>query len=105
MSGTRGRGLSVIGGTAVKVGGMATDDGATARTGGAGVQVRPAFQSAAGQIQPLPPVGGAHVATLFDLSSVISWRLFIVAAAAAYILGFHVTLGGKKVGVGPGLKL
>src|SRR5258708_7672391 len=96
MSGTRGRGIN----TAVKVGGMATDDGASARTGGAGIQVRPAFQSAAGALQPLPPVDG-QVSTLFDLSSVISWRLLIIAGAALYIWGFHVTLGRVRVGVGP----
>lgn len=94
--------MSTIRGRAIKVGGIATEPaGFSTRTGGADDSVtRQAYQSAAGQIQPLSNLTLGH--PLLDLSQVGTWRLLAVAAAAAYVIGFHVSLGRFKLGLGPG---
>lgn len=95
MSTTRGR--------AIKVGGVETDAaGFAARTGGGNNNLtRPAYRITSGQIQPVPgTLGLGH--PLLDLSQVGSWRLIAVAAALAYIVGFHITLGRARLGLGPG---
>jgi len=105
--------MSTIRGRAVKVGGVAVEPaGFSSRTEGLGQSAitRPAYRSAAsGQIQPAgiasgqgggPYMGGmSH--PLLDLSSVAGWRLVAVAVAVVYIWGFHVSLGGLRVGAGP----
>jgi hypothetical protein len=97
--------MSTIRGRAVKVGGMVADAGATARTDASQV-VRPAFRFSAGWRQPVAPpstgLGGASGHPLFDVNSVTFWRHVIAALAFAYIVGFHVSLNGFKLGVGPG---
>lgn len=46
--------------------------------------------------------GGGGLAALFDPSSAATWRLVAVALAFAYVVGFHVTLSGIRLGLGPG---
>lgn len=95
MSTTRGR--------AIQVGGVETTDGANGRTTGLpnNLLTRPAYRITGGQIQPIPStLGIGH--PLLDLSNVGAWRLIAVAAAVAYVIGFHVSLGRLNVGIGPG---
>lgn len=85
-----------------RLGGVATQAGAAPRASDLGV-VRPAFTYSAGIKQP---VGGAGTGfslghPLFDLSSVGAWRLIAVGVALAYVVGFHVTLGRTRIGLGP----
>lgn len=85
-----------------RLGGMATQDGAAPRASDLGI-VRPAFAYNAGIKQPTG-VGGAGFSLghpLFDLSSVGAWRLIAVGLALAYVVGFHVTLGRTRLGLGP----
>jgi len=93
--------MSTIRGRAVQVGGMQVDAGAAGRVGD-NLQTRPAFRWSSGQFQPLPALGIGMDHPLLDLNSVASWRLLAVAAAVAYIVGFHVMLGSVRVGIGPG---
>jgi hypothetical protein len=91
--------MSSIRGRAIAVGGVQTDPGATARTGGDGL-TRPAYRITSSQIQPLPGyLGIGH--PLLDLSTVGAWRLIAVALAFAYVIGFHVSIGRARVGIGP----
>jgi hypothetical protein len=94
--------LSTIRGRAIKVGGVATQEGAMGRQD-ANQVVRPAFKISAGIKQPTG-VGGFGLAGsgLFDLSGVSAWRLIAVGLALAYVVGFHVTAGKLKLGIGPG---
>jgi hypothetical protein len=76
--------------------------GAAPRANDLGI-VRPAFTFSNGL---RPAAGGASTGfslghPLFDLSSVSSWRLIAVGLALAYVVGFHVTLGRTRVGLGP----
>ena len=94
MSSTRGR--------VVKQGGIAFQpQGAAPRTTDMGI-TRPAFTISAGIRQP---VGGPGYLTLghplLDLSGVSAWRLIAVGVAIAYVVGFHVTLGRTRLGIGP----
>ena len=94
--------MSTIRGRAIKVGGVAFQDGAAPRTNDLGV-VRPAFAIHAGIRQP---IGGGSSGfslghPLLDLSSVSAWRLIAVGLAFAYVVGFHVTLGRTRLGLGP----
>jgi hypothetical protein len=98
MSTTRGRGR------AIKVGGMAIDLGASGRTESPPHNnlTRPAYMTAQGFQSPAPPAavgGGGH--PLLDLSTVAGWRLVFVGVALAYVVGFHVTLGRTRLGLGP----
>lgn len=90
----------------VKTGGVVTDAGASPRTDQQQV-TRPAFRFPAGTFRvPTGGTGGAVVKSgqhpYLDTSSVTFWRLVIVGLAAAYIVGFHVSLNGFKLGIGPG---
>lgn len=95
--------MSTIRGRAIKVGGVATQAaGAAPRTDSSGV-TRPAFTIQAGIRKPTGGPGYlVGPTTLLDPSSVAFWRLVAVAAAVAYVVGFHVTLNGFRLGVGPG---
>jgi len=89
--------MSSIRGRAISVGGMATTEGASA---GRPAATRPGYRITAGQMQPIPgSLGLGH--PLLDLSSVGAWRLIAVGLALAYVIGFHVTLGRARVGIGP----
>lgn len=95
--------MSTIRGRAIKVGGVAWQDGAAPRTNDFGI-VRPAFAINAGIRQPIGggASGGLSLGhSLFDLSSVSAWRLIAVGIALAYVVGFHVTLGRTRLGLGP----
>lgn len=83
---------------------MVTDTaGATGREDAGSNLLRPAFSFKSGT--SMPGAGGAASghAALLDLSSVTSWRLLYTAAAVAYIVGFHASLGriGVRVGGNP----
>ena len=95
-------GGSTIRGRAVKVGGVAVQSGAAGRADVSQV-TRPAFTIQAGIRKPTGGAGSvAGGQSLFDSSSVAFWRLVAVGLAVAYVIGFHVTLGGMRLGVGPG---
>lgn len=49
------------------------------------------------QAYPVGGGGGKH--PYFDLSNVIAWRLLFAVIAAAYITGFHITLGPVRIGL------
>ena len=92
--------MSTIRGRAIKVGGIATEPaGFSTRTGGLGDNglTRPAYQSAAGQIQPLSNLDLGH--PLLDLRGLPARRLAVIGLAAAYVTGFHLTLGRLGVGL------
>lgn len=92
--------MSTIRGRAIKVGGVETDAAGFAARTDQNRLTRPAYRITAGQIQPVPGVLGiGH--PLLDLSTVGSWRLIAVAVAIAYVIGFHVTLGRARIGIGP----
>ena len=96
MAGLR-RGSS--GSIVVKPGGMGGGDDAGSRVDRNNL-TRPAYRVAEGQFQPTPQtIGPGH--PLLDLSTVSGWRLVWVAAAVAYVVGFHVTLGRYRIGLGP----
>lgn len=90
-------------------GGVATQDGAAARTNGLGI-VRPAFAVSAktGQRGAIGGPGGPWLTSLghplFTLGNgdVSAWRLIAVGLAFAYVVGFHVSLGRTRLGIGPG---
>jgi hypothetical protein len=99
-------GASTIRGRAIKVGGVATQPaGYAGRTSPQTNATRPAYTIQAGFRKP---TGGAGFATnagrsnLFDPTSVAFWRLVAVALAVAYVVGFHVSLNGVRLGLGPG---
>lgn len=101
--------MSSIRGRSIKTGGMVVDVGGASGRTDASQQTRPAFKMTAGIFQPKArtAVGGAnggsdHAALFLDPSSVGFWRLVIVAGAVAYIVGFHVSLGRTRLGIGPG---
>ncbi len=101
MSSMRQRGA----GNVIKQGGVATQDGAAGRTNAVGVP-RAAFavSSTTGQRGPVGGPGGPWLGMghpIFDLSEVSAWRLIAVGVAVAYIVGFHVTLGRTRLGLGP----
>lgn len=94
------------GGLAVKQGGVAVQDGAGSRTNNLGM-VRPAFavSSNTGQRGAIGGPGGPWLGLghpIFDLADVSAWRLIAVGLALAYVVGFHVTLGRTRLGIGPG---
>jgi hypothetical protein len=98
--------VSSIRGRVVKTGGVVTDAGASPRTDAQQV-TRPAFRFPQGSFRVPASAGGtgggkAGVHPYLDTSSVTFWRLVIVGLAAAYIVGFHVSLNGIKLGIGPG---
>lgn len=101
--------MSSIRGRSIKTGGMVVDvGGATARTD-ASQQTRPAFKMTAGIFMPrnrTSAVGGGSADSghghLIDPSSVSFWRLVIFGGAVAYIVGFHLSLGRTRLGIGPG---
>jgi hypothetical protein len=94
--------LGTIRGRAVKVGGVAFQQGAAPRTNELGV-VRPAFAINAGIRQPLGGAGAGFSLghPLLDLGSVSGWRMVAVGLAFLYVVGFHVTLGRTRLGLGP----
>lgn len=102
--------MSTIRGRAIKVGGVNVADnpggGAGGRTSPQTNATRPAFVIQAGLRKP---TGGAGFATgnsgeasWFDTSNVAFWRLVAVGLAVAYVVGFHVSLNGVRLGLGPG---
>lgn len=92
--------MSSIRGRAIKVGGVAAQDGAEGRSDN-NLLTRPAYRITSGQFQPIPSMlGPGH--PLFDLSTPGAWRLVAVAVAVAYVIGFHVTAGRVRLGIGPG---
>jgi hypothetical protein len=97
--------MSTIRGRAIMVGGMGGTGtplgGAEARTDPNTLLTRPAYRITSGVFQPTP--GRLDIGhPLLDLSSVGAWRLIAVAVAVAYVVGFHVTIGRARVGIGPG---
>jgi hypothetical protein len=93
--------VSTVRGRAIKVGGVETDAAGFAARTDKNNLTRPAYRITAGQIQPIPAtLGPGH--PLLDLSEVGSWRLIAVALAVAYVVGFHITLGRARLGIGPG---
>lgn len=93
--------MATIRGRAIKVGGVATDVGGASGRADSNNLTRPAYRVTAGQFQPIPSrLGIGH--ELFDLSQVGSWRLIAVAVAVAYVVGFHITAGRARLGIGPG---
>lgn len=95
--------MSTIRGRAIKVGGVATQpEGWAARTDSSGV-TRPAFTIQAGIRKPTGGPGYlVGPGALLDPSSVAFWRLVAVGVAVAYVVGFHVSLNGFRLGIGPG---
>lgn len=95
--------MSTIRGRAIKVGGVAYQVGGADGRQDSNQVVRPAFKITAGIKEPtgVPGIGGAHAA-LFDLSGVTAWRLIAVGLALAYVVGFHVSAGKLRLGIGPG---
>lgn len=103
-SSTRGR--------TARLGGVEFLDASGGRAGRTNPQnqvTRPGFQYNAQIRVPTqkPPLGaggaaGAPFAGLLDFSSATTWRLVAVALAAAYVFGFHVSLNGFRLGLGPG---
>lgn len=92
--------MSTIRGRAVAVGGVGGPEDAASRVDRNNL-TRPAYRTSGGQFQPIPTfLGPGH--PLLDLSSVGAWRLIVVVGALAYIIGFHVTLGKVRLGIGPG---
>ena len=81
-------------------GNVAVQAGAEARTTPNGI-VRPAFRMNASYLRPAQAGGPKAGHPLLDLSSVAGWRLVAVAAAIAYVIGFHVTIGRTRLGLGP----
>lgn len=85
---------------------MVVDSGGASGRTDSSQMTRPAFKVSAGIFQPRQKtaVGGAgglgH--PLLDPSTVGFWRLVIAGAAFAYIVGFHITLGRTRLGLGPG---
>jgi hypothetical protein len=98
--------VSTIRGRAVRVGGVAVNDGAAGRTNPQTNATRPAFVIQAGIRKPTGgagfATGGAGQASWFDPSQVYFWRLVAVGLALAYVVGFHVSLNGVRLGLGPG---
>ena len=96
-------GGSSIRGRIVKVGGVAQDAGASARTEQVDntVLTRPAYRVSQGQMQPAG-VGGAAGGTgpLLDLSNIAFWRLLVVGAAALYVGLFHFQFSPRGVAAG-----
>lgn len=93
--------MSSMRGRVVKQGGVAWQPaGAAPRTSDLGI-VRPAFVVQGGRTRPTYGGFGGAAASLFDLSSVASWRLIAVGIAVAYVVGFHVTIGRTRLGLGP----
>jgi hypothetical protein len=98
--------MSTMRGRVIKQGGIAVQDGGAGRTNGIGV-VRPAFavSSSTGQRGAVGGPGGPWIGfdhPLFDPGSVSAWRLVAVALAVAYVVGFHVSIGKTRLGLGPG---
>lgn len=92
-SGTRGRGRAMLQGG---VGGPAD---AQSRVD-ANQLTRPAYRFTAQIMEPTGNrLGPGH--PLFDPNSIGFWRLLFAALALAYVVGFHVTLGSVKLGLGP----
>lgn len=90
-------------GRVLRAGGMQTEPaGYSVRTEGNPPILRPGYVVSQGTIMPSGTGGAGPVgaSTLLDLSTVSAWRLIAVAAAIAYIWGFHVSLGRVRVGVG-----
>lgn len=85
-------------GAVVKQGGVATQPaGGEGRTTQSQI-TRPAFTIGPG---PGRPIGGAAGGGLFDLSTVGAWRLIAFGIAVAYVIGFHVSAGRIRLGIGP----
>lgn len=92
--------MSSIRGRAIKVGGVETQTVGAASRVDRNNLTRPAYRITAGQVQPIPGyLGPGH--PLLDLTQVGAWRLIIVGLAVAYIVGFHLTLGRARIGIGP----
>jgi len=102
--------VSTIRGRAIKVGGVNVAEnpggGASGRTNPQTNATRPAFVIQAGLRKPTGQAGfatgGAQLPGWFDTSSVGFWRLVAVGLALAYVVGFHVSLNGVRLGLGPG---
>jgi hypothetical protein len=101
--------VSTIRGRAIKVGGVFQSDqggGASGRTNPQTNATRPAFVIQAGIRKPTGgagfATGGAGQASWLDPTSVHFWRLVAVGLALAYVVGFHVSLNGVRLGLGPG---
>lgn len=102
--------MSTIRGRAIRVGGVNVAEnpggGAGGRTSPQTNATRPAFVIQAGYRKPTGQAGfatgGAAQASWFDTSSVAFWRLVAVGFALAYVVGFHVSLNGVRLGLGPG---
>lgn len=98
-------------GRTARLGGVEFLDPSGGRAGRTNPQTqvtRPGFRFNAQIRTPsgVPPLGatggGGGLAALFDPSSAATWRLVAVALAFAYVVGFHVTLSGMRLGLGPG---
>lgn len=107
-----GGGTSTRGRTA-RLGGVEFLDASGGRAGRTNPQnqvTRPGFQYNAQirvptQKPPLGAGGGGAVGFLGlfgDPSSASFWRLVAVGLAFAYVVGFHVSLNGFRLGLGPG---
>ena len=95
--------MTTIRGRAIKLGGVATQP--TGFAGRAQDQVtRPAFVIQAGIRKPTggPPAYQVGQGTLWDPSTPGFWRIVLVAGAFLYVVGFHVSLHGIRMGIGPG---
>jgi hypothetical protein len=88
--------MSSVRGRVIRGGGMATDQGATARyESGPGNQpiTRPAYRVSQGVSQPVG-VGGADAPhALLDLSGVPFWRTVFAVAALAWLGFVYINLG------------
>jgi hypothetical protein len=98
-------------GRTARLGGVEFLDPSGGRAGRTNPQnqvTRPGFQYNAQIRVPTqkPPLGGGvgavGLAGLFDPSSAGFWRLVAVGLAFAYVVGFHVSLSGFRLGLGPG---
>jgi len=63
--------------------------------------VRPAFRMQASYLRPAAVGGPKQGHPLLDLSTVSGWRLVMVGLAVAYVVGFHVSIGRSRLGLGP----
>ena len=93
--------MASIRGRVVRVGGMATDAGATTRTqpdqsvSGQSSILRPAYRISATTIVPTSPQ--SSLLGYLDPNSLAFWRLAIGVGALGYILGWHVKLGNLRI--------
>jgi hypothetical protein len=96
-------------GRTARLGGVEFLDPSGGRAGRTNPQnqvTRPGFQYNAQIRVPTqkPPLGagGGAGSVFFDTSSAAFWRFVAVGLAAAYVVGFHVSLNGFRLGLGPG---